>query len=388
MLATSLFPRLLEAPRGSFFLFGPRGSGKSTWIRQLFPDAHRFDLLQEGLFQSLLADPSRFAAELRSLPDAATVVVDEVQRLPALLNEAHRHIEERRMRFVLCGSSARKLKAAGTNLLAGRAVARNLHPLVPEELGDAFDLESALRWGSLPIVWAAADRNEALEAYAQLYLRQEIQAEGIVRNLPGFARFLPIAALFQGQVLNVNGIARDAGVARNTVTGFLEILEDTLVAFRLPAFQSRLRVREQRHPKFYWADPGLPRALKRQLGPLTNEERGAAFEGWLAAVLRAYRDYRRLFDDWYYWAPGKGSAVEVDFLLQRGDDIVAIEAKSGRQTTPADVRGLRALADLPHLRRRIVVYGGERPQRTEDGIEILPIGSFLDLLACGTLFPA
>jgi uncharacterized protein len=381
-----LFRRVLTPPKGSFFLFGPRGTGKSTWLRATFPDALRIDLLQETLYQSYLADIGRFAAELESQKPGAVVVVDEVQRIPALLNEVHRLMEERRLRFVLCGSSARKLKKEGTNLLAGRAVRRTMHPLLPAELGSAFVLEDVLRWGSLAVIWDAPDRDEALEAYAQMYLREEIQTEALVRNLPGFARFLPVAALFHGQVLNAAGLARDAGVARNTVTGYLDVLEDTLVAFRLAAFEGRLRVRERKHPKLYWVDPGLPRALLRQAGPPGPEERGRLLEGWIATVLRAYRDYHGLFDDWFYWAPGKGSAVEVDFLLRKGTRSVAIEVKSGTSVAPAQLRGLRAVGELERLDRRVLVYTGRRRMATPDGIEIVPVADLLEWLERGTLF--
>ena len=386
-MSTDVYPRILVPPRGSFFLFGPRGAGKSTWLRGVFPQAHRIDLLDEALFQSYLADIGSFAGELRSLAPGSIVVVDEVQRLPALLNEVHRHMEDRRLRFVLCGSSARKLKTAGTNLLAGRAVRRHLHPFLPEELGKDFDLDDALQFGTLPVVWTAPDRGEALAAYAQLYLKQEVQAEALVRNLPGFARFLPVAALFHGQVVNVAGISRDAGAARTTVAAYIEILEDTLLAFRLPAFEARLRVRERRHPKLYWADPGLPRAMKRQWGPPAAEERGHLFEGWVAGLLRAYRDYRGLFEDWGYWAPGKGSSVEVDFVLRRGRDLVALEVRSGRKVFEADLRGLRTIADLPRVRRRVVVCRGDRRQKTADGIDILPVAAFVAELERSSLFP-
>jgi predicted AAA+ superfamily ATPase len=385
-MAVGSFGRLLAAPKGSFFLLGPRGAGKSTWLRGEFPRAHRFDLLDEALYQSYLADVSRFAAELRALAPGSLAVVDEVQRLPGLLNEVHRHIEERGLRFVLCGSSARKLKTAGTNLLAGRAVRRQLHAFLPEELGERFDLDQALRYGTLPVIWSAPDPSEALAAYAQLYLKEEVQAEALVRNLPGFARFLPVAALVHGQVVNVAGISRDAGAARSTVEGYLEILEDTLLAYRLPAFEAKLRVRERRHPKLYWADPGLPRAMKRQLGPPTAEERGHLFEGWIAGLLRAYRDYRGLFDDWGYWAAGKGSSVEVDFVLRRAGELVAIEARSGSKIFDADLRGLRAIADLPRVRRRLLVFRGERRQKTSDGIELLPVPAFLEQLERQSLF--
>jgi hypothetical protein len=204
---------------------------------------------------------------------------------------------------------------------------------------------------------------------------------------PGLARFLPVAALFHGEVINVSGISRDAGAARTTVADYLEILEDTLLAFRLPAFEAKLRVRERRHPKLYWADAGLPRAMKRQLGPPTAEERGHLFEGWVASVLRAYRDYRGLFEDWGYWASGNGSSLEVDFILRRGKDLIALEVRSGRKVFDADLRGLRAIADLPHVVRRIVVCRGDRRQKTADGIDVLPVAAFLAHLEGQSLFP-
>ena len=244
--------RILKAPEQSFFLLGPRGTGKSTWLRATFSHAHVIDLLSEETYQRLLANPGQFADELRAVPNGSWVIVDEIQRLPGLLNEVHRFMEEKRLNFVLCGSSARKLKRGGVNLLAGRALRRSMHPFVPEELGEQFDLEEILRYGSLPIVWDSTAKQETLSAYAQLYLKEEIQAEALVRNLPGFARFLPIAALFHGQTVNVTNIAREAGVARTTVTGYLDILEETLLCFRLPAYEAKLRVRERRLPKWYW----------------------------------------------------------------------------------------------------------------------------------------
>jgi predicted AAA+ superfamily ATPase len=381
------FHRILRPPKGSFFLFGPRGTGKSTWLRSTFPAARTINLLDEGLYQSYLAAPGLLAAELRPLPPGSLVVLDEVQRLPHLLNEVHRFIEERKLRFALCGSSARKLKQNGTNLLAGRAVRRAMHPFLPEELGDAFQLERVLRWGSLPVVWSGADPQESLEAYVQMYLREEVQAEAIVRNLPGFARFLPVAALFHGQALNVAGLARDAQVARSTVTGYVGVLEDTLLAFLLPAYEGKLRVKERKHPKLYWCDPGLVRAIKRQYSPPTAEERGALLEGWVAELLRSYRDYQGSFEDWYYWAPGEASETEVDFLLRRGDEFVAIEVKAGTNFTAAATRGLRAINGLQGLVRRILVYGGSRPLELEDGITVLPVNEFADWVREGRLFP-
>lgn len=382
-----MWTRLLEPPAGSFFLFGPRGTGKSTWLRARFPDARRFDLLDESLHQRYLAHPGQFGDELRALAPRSTVVVDEVQRVPALLNEVHRAIEEKRLRFVLCGSSARKLKTAGTNLLAGRAVRRSMHPLVPVELGGEFRLDAALRHGTLPVVLASEDRADALEAYAQTYLREEVQAEALVRNLGGFARFLPVAALFHAQVLNVSNVAREAGVARMTVASYLEILEDTLLAFRLPAHEAHLRVRERKHPKLYWADPGLPRAMLRQFGPPAAEERGKLFEGLVAQTLRAYRDYGKLFEDWAYWAPLASPGLEVDFLLRRGRDFVAVETKSRASPPTRPHAGLRAVAEMPRMRRRILVLPGGARHVGADGVEGMSFADFCGELEAGTLFP-
>jgi uncharacterized protein len=380
-----MLPRVLSVPRQNFFLLGPRGSGKSTWLRAAFPDAHVIDLLSEEKFQQLLAHPGLFADEVRTLQAGRWVIVDEIQRLPGLLNEVHRFMEEKRLRFILCGSSARKLKRAGVNLLAGRALRCSMHPFVPEELGGRFDLEQALRFGLLPVVWDSEAKADTLAAYAQFYLKEEIQAEALVRNLPGFARFLPVAALFHGQTINVTTIARDTGVARTTVSGYLDILEETLLCFRLPGYEAKLRVRERRLPKWYWCDPGLVRAMKRSSGQLVVEERGALFEGLVAQVLRAYRDYRGIYDEMYYWGPSAGMAVEVDFLLAQGKQFVAVEAKSGGSFTDSWCKGLRAAAPLKGLRRRLVVYPRGPALRTEDGIEVLPFQDFASLLAAGEL---
>lgn len=364
-------------------MFGLRGVGKSTWIRSQLPEATRFDLLDEALYQQLLADPRPFAGELRTLRPRSWVVVDEIQRLPGLLNEVHRFIEdkERSLRFALLGSSARKLRAAGVNLLGGRALWREMFPLTPEELGQEFDLNRALELGALPLVLDSDQPPETLRAYVQLYLREEVRGEALVRNLPGFARFLPIAGLFHGQLLNVAGIARDAGVARTTAEGYLEILEDTLLVRRLPAFQSRLRVRERKRSKLYWIDPGVARAVKGANGPVRPEEAGALLEGWVHTLLRTYMTERGLADEIAYWAPADAREVEVDFLLRRGAEFCAIEVKSARRLAPKHLAGLRAVSDLPRLHRRLLVYRGERPMRTEDGIDVWPIDTFTAQLA-------
>ena len=381
-----VYTRLTRLPGRSFFLFGVRGVGKSSWARTTLPNAPRLDLLDEALFLDLLADPSLFRELVSTAKQGDWIVIDDVQRIPALLNEVHRLIEERGLRFALLGSSARKLKTAGTNLLAGRAIRKAMYPLVPQELGADFNLEDVLAYGSIPLVWAADNRREVLESYVQLYLREEIRAEALVRNLPGFVRFLPIAALLHGQSLNVAGIARDAGVARTTVSGYLDVLEDTLLTSYLPAFEARLRVRERRRPKLYWVDPGLTRAVKRRFGPVSAEERGALFEGWILGLLRAHAQEQPVFDAIHYWAPAE-SNTEVDFLLSRDAECLAIEAKATRRYNTTLLKGLRAITNLPRLVRRILIYDGERAFRTEDGIDVWPVKQFLNALQTDGLWP-
>lgn len=373
-------------PERSFFLFGVRGVGKSTWVRTKLPGATRFDLLDDALFTDLLADPALFANLLSGIEAGDWVVVDEVQRIPALLNEVHRQIEERGIRFALLGSSARKLKTAGTNLLAGRAARKAMYPLTPAELGGDLDLDDALRFGTIPLVWVADDRREVLESYTQLYLREEIRAEAAVRNLPGFIRFLPVAALMHAQTINVAGLARDTGVARPTAAGYLEVLEDTLLVTRLEAFEAKLRVRERRRPKLYWVDPGLVRAAKRQLGPVAAEERGPLLEGWVHGLLRAHNETQEIFDAVAYWSPTE-SDIEVDFLLTRGNEHLALEVKAASRYNTIMLKGLRAIDGLPGLARRILVYTGTRCFQTTDGVHVWPLDHFHDALAADQLWP-
>ncbi len=361
--------------------------GKSTWVREQFPDAYFVDLLEESRYQTLLAEPGLLALEMRDLAPRRAVVLDEVQRVPALLNEVHRAIEGSRRRFVLLGSSARRLKTATTNLLAGRATVRRMYPLVPAELGSDLDLERVLRFGSIPLIWQADDPRATLDAYVQLYLKEEIRAEALVRNLPGFLRFLPLAALFHGQVINVAGLARDAATARTTVEGYLGILQDTLLATLLPAFEPRLRARERRHPKLYWIDPGLVRAAKRQLSPVAAEERGPLLEGWIFMVLQAHNEQSELFEEISYWAPLQARQTEVDFLLRRGREYLAIEIKAQSRFSHTHLSGLRAIADLPGVVRRVLVYLGDRRLRTDDGIQVWPLRELLAAVAGDKLWP-
>jgi uncharacterized protein len=377
-----VYRRSITAPKESFFLFGPRGTGKSSWLAQQFPKAFHVDLLDEDLFATLLARPGQLADLIRSVDKKAWIIIDEVQRVPSVLNEVHRSIENEKRKFVLCGSSARKLRREGVNLLAGRALERRMHPFLSLELGANFKLNEVLRFGAIPIVWSSTTKKEKLKAYVQTYLKQEIQAEALVRNLAGFVRFLPVAALFHGQVVNVSNIARECGVARTTVEGYLEILVDTLVAFKLEPFSPKLKVKELKHPKLYFCDPGLTRGIKGLYGEVAPEEIGALFEGWLIQEVRALNDYFDLFDDMKYWSSHDTSG-EVDLILRQGKRLFAIEIKASEKYHSSDGAGLRAIAGLSGLKRKILVYRGKNRLKTDEGIEVLPYLEFLKELQQG-----
>jgi predicted AAA+ superfamily ATPase len=239
------------------------------------------------------------------------------------------------------------------------------------ELRQDFDLEEVLLWGGIPLVWSSSNKRETLKAYVQMYLKEEIKAEGLVRNLPAFARFLPVAIVLHGQLINVASAAREAEVGRTTFNGYLEILEDTLLAFRLPAFEAKLRMRERKHPKLYWIDPGLVRAAGNRFDELHPEERSVLFEGLIASLLRAYRDYFGFFDEFFYWASATSKYTEVDFLLRRDDRFTAVEVKSSAKVLDSHLKGLR---------KRILVYLGERTMQTSDGIDIWPFARFAENL--------
>jgi uncharacterized protein len=375
-----MYQRLLESPKGSFFLLGPRGSGKSTWAKSNIKSDAYINLLLERDFTKFLVRPDTLISELNVLKTNSWVVIDEIQKVPALLDAVHHLIEEKKLRFCLTGSSARKIRKGAANLLGGRAVTRIMYPFLPEELGSDFNIQSAMQFGTLPIVFAAEDKPDILRAYVQTYLKEEIQAEALVKNLPGFARFLPVAGIFHGQTLNVSNVAREAEVARTTVQAYFEILEDTLLATRLEAFAPKLRVREKSHPKFYIVDPGLAMALKQRRGEPSNEEFGHLLEGFIFMLLRAYQQKNDLYDAVNYWSPAETKMTEVDFLLSRGKEKIAIEVKAKEKWAITDLKGLQAISDLKGLKRKILVTLGGRKAKLDSGIEVFPFSAFNDLL--------
>ncbi len=371
------FQRLLRIPaRRSCLLFGPRQTGKSTLIRSLLPtDAWTIDLLQHDVFLRYAKEPARFRkeAEERVRKGTSTIFIDEVQKIPELLDEVHGLIERGNTRFLLTGSSARKLRRGGANLLAGRAATRRLHSLTAAEMGDAFDLERVLRFGSLPAVVTGSDDDarNLLSAYAETYLREEIQSEGIVRNLGGFARFLDVAAAGCGDILNVNAVAKDAGVAARTVREYFQILEDTLIGFALEPWRKSPRARLVGHPRFYFFDTGVTNALNRRLhGEPDLRQRGRLFEQWIVTESLRVVDYLFPETRLYYWRTNHGA--EVDLIFERHGQIrLAVEIKSGRSVTGADLSGLRTFGEAHPDVRRVVAATVPEPFRIGD-VQVMP----------------
>jgi len=365
-----MYPRLLQPPpRQSFFLFGPRGVGKTAWAHQQFPDALFFDLLDHQTYTQLLAAPQRLGDRIPQ-GHKRWVVVDEVQRVPELLNEVHRLIESRRLRFVLTGSSARKLRRRGVNLLAGRALTRHMHPLTALELGKDFDLKRALRWGCLPLACTSENPQDYVNSYAATYLREEVQQEGFVRNIGAFGRFLEAASFSQGSVLNMAAVARECAVSAKVVEDYFSILEDLLIAVRLPVFTKRAKRRLIAHPKFFYFDAGVFQAI-RPRGPLDTPEQihGAALETLFLQQARALNDYRDLGYRLHYWRTSTGD--EVDFVLYGERGLRAFEVKMAHRVRPDDLRGLlRFREDFPRAKAHLLYLGNRRWH--DRGVEVLP----------------
>lgn len=387
-------PRLLEPVERSFFLFGARGTGKSTWLRQKFPEAMRFDLLRSSLQMELTAEPDRLGALIGTQPPGAWIVLDEVQKVPALLAEVHRLIELKGWRFVLCGSSARKLRRGGADLLAGRALTLTMEPFSSAELGAGFDWKDAVQWGLLPVVWSDLSlAPDILESYLETYIREEIREEGAVRKLAPFLRFLSIAGLAHGQTLNVQNIARDAAVPRSSVEGYFSILVDTLLARLLPPYRPRLKVREAAHPKFYWADSGIARAAAGWLrDPPDRTWLGAALESLVFHELRTFNEVRRKHRPICYYRTAAGA--EIDFIVETARPtadvpatVVCVEVKMAERWNRKWERAMRDLHAMRgvHVERMIGVYTGEQAYHF-DGLDVWPVDQFLCRLHAGEIF--
>ena len=390
------FKRILKLPRRSFFLFGPRGVGKSTWLRQVLPaNTIFFDLLSNATYLELSRTPEILENLLEGVKEQERwVCIDEIQRVPELLNEVHRLIENKKIKFALSGSSARKLKRGGANLLAGRAVTRSLESFSAEELEEKFNLKKALEWGTLPLVYLNPnDAADILESYVATYIREEIKEEGLVRKVEPFLRFLEVAGLLNGQQLNLNNIAREVGVPRNTVETYFSILEDTLVAFRLPAYRPGVKVRERSHPKFYWFDPGVARGAAGLLrDPLNPLWLGNALETYLYHELRVYNQTHEKHRKIAYYRTPAGS--EIDFIIETKKrslntpaHVIALEIKSSKKWDRKWEKALHEFTQSKSLKVKGIygVYLGEKVYNFGD-IKILPAEEFLKRLYRGDIF--
>lgn len=375
-----MIKRTLELSKTrSSFLFGPRQTGKSTLVKeQLGPSDLYITLLPERAFLAYAKEPGRFRQEIlaheKKHPEALCVV-DEIQKLPALLDEIHDLIENTQLRFVLTGSSARKLKRGAANLLAGRASTYRLFPLTFEELGPDFDLERALLLGLLPYLWSkeisTQDEREFLMAYTETYLREEIQSEGVVRQIAPFAHFLDIAAMNDGQLVNYSNIARECGVSVKTAQEYYQILEDTFLAYRLNPWIKSVRKRLVAHPRYYFFDPGITNALCHQFGKLNPEVRGRRFEQMVILQLVALSSYHNAGLDFFFWRTNTG--VEIDLIVTRGLEVIAaIEIKSTIQIPSESLHALREFKiEYPNA-ATYIVCPTERARLLDGDIQVLP----------------
>jgi predicted AAA+ superfamily ATPase len=369
-------PRFFLDTQQSFFLFGPRGTGKTTWLRHRHPQAYLIDLLDPEVFRVYSAKPERLSEVVEAQEPGTTIIVDEIQKLPQLLDVVHLLLENKEnLRFILTGSSARKLKRSGVDLLAGRALVRTLHPFMASELGKGFSLKNALAVGLIPLVVDSPNPEETIRSYVAIYLKEEVQTEGLVRSIGGFSRFLESISFSHGAVLNISDVARDCQVERKTAEGYISILEDLLLAFRLPVFTKRAKRNLSSHPKFYYFDCGVFRSV-RPTGPLDSpqEIEGAALEGLVAQHLRAWNAYSGERSMLYFWRTKSGN--EVDFVVYGENVFYALEVKNTTRVKPKMLQGVLAFKeDYPEAQILFLYRGKERIKI--GGVLCLPVQEFL-----------
>lgn len=368
-----MYARILSPPSlQSFFLLGPRGTGKSSWVRTQFPDAAYVDLLEDETYRRLLTRPVQLLDFVSK--GQSTVIIDEVQKCPALLDEVHRLIESKKLQFVLTGSSARKLKKSGVNLLGGRALTFSLFPLTAKELGSDFDLIKALQFGTLPMAVNSDRPKQFLSSYVKTYLKEEIQQEGLTRQLDAFARFLETASFSQASILSVSQISTDAHVNRKVVEDYFSILRDLLLSYELPVFTKRAKRELMTKRKFFFFDVGLFRTL-RPKGPLDSETEinGAAFETLCLQELMALNHYLDAGFEFFHWRTR--AHQEVDLVLYGENGFLAFEFKAGSRLREVDFSGLDLFGqDYPQA-KRYLIYGGRERKRMRD-IDVIPAAEF------------
>lgn len=371
-----MFKRLIDdllKLKTSFFLFGARGTGKTFWLRErLSKESILIDLLESDNYIKLQNRPQHLE-EIISSDYKGWVVIDEVQKIPELLNEVHRLIEFKKYKFILTGSSARSLRKKGVNLLGGRALNYKLYPLTAKELGDEWDISTALKYGTLPSIYSGhkSQPKKYLESYIETYLKEEVLQEGLTRNLGAFSRFMEIASFSQGSVLNMTEIARESQINRKVVEGYFNLLEDLLIAYRIPVFTKKAKRKLIIHPKFYYFDVGVYRIL-RQFGPMDSnlEIGGVALETLILQHLIAINAYYELGYQIYYWRTKHG--LEIDFILYGQKGLIAIEVKSSTQIHSKDIKALKHFKEDYKIAKLYVFYGGKRELHLGD-VNVIPV---------------
>lgn len=389
-----MIKRIQTLPDKSFLLFGPRGVGKSTLLKQKIKAALTVNLLKSSDFIALKQNPDHLIEMTAPLKKGDWVVIDEVQRIPELLNIVHEIYESKKIHFALSGSSARKLKRGGANLLAGRALQTFLYPFAFPEFKEIFSLKEAIEWGTLPsIVTEPKYRAETLASYVETYLREELIQEGIIRNVDSFMRFLNVAGILNGQSLNYENISRESHTSRTTVQTYFEILSDTLIGFYLPSYQPGLKVKEVAKPKFYFFDSGVARACAGLISyDLDTSYKGFLFETLMINQVKSYNEYSKRKLGLYFYGVAGGN--EIDLLIEtikRGQaspaEVITIEFKFGNKWKNEWKKGFSALSETTKLKiqKKYIIYTGEKKFETE-GILVCGANEFLDLLFAGKIF--
>ena len=382
-----MYTRMLKYQKNSFFLFGPRGVGKSTWIKEQYPDARIIDLLPTAESIKYAKNPSLLSATIKTEPKDRWIVIDEIQKIPALLDEVHHLMEnEGYKHFVLSGSSARKLKRGAANMLGGRANKKSMYPFNSRELDFTVDVGQILEFGMLPLSILADEveqKESFLRSYLLTYINEEIRAEGLVRDIGTFSRFLDIASLVAGTQVNVSGLARDAGIGRDTVQGYFSIFEDTLLGSFLQAYRPRAKVKEVQKPKFYWFDPGVLNAAAGAFDqPMPKDWQGVLLEHWIYHELKSYLDYTGTKGSLGFWRTPSGT--EVDFIWWYGEQVVGIEVKSSRSFRKEFLKGIKSLNNNLPLRSAYLIYQGDEDLIIDDVCILRPL-SFLKKLHAGDI---
>lgn len=383
----SMFKRHFVGPaKQSYFLFGPRGVGKSRYLKQAYPKATSIDLLLEKNLLMYVSQPERLETLVLSLKNNSTIIIDEVQKAPQLLSTVHHILESDdfpKVQFVLTGSSARKLKAQGVDLLAGRALVKSMHPFMATELGSKFSLSKVLETGLIPLVWSSENPVETLDSYIGIYLKEEVKQEGLVRKVESFSRFLEVMCFSHAEIINLSNISRESGIKRTTLDGYMSILEDLLLGYRVHSFKIKNRKQTVESEKFYYFDIGVFKSLCPS-GILENPEqfKGQALEGLVAQHLRAWTSYRNKKENLYFWRTA--ADTEVDFVVYGPNTFFAVEVKSSKTIKKEYLSGLKSFAeDYPKATRYFLYMGKE--EHTINGIKCMPVELFLSNLQLTSL---